>query len=64
MKIFRFSNHLNRWQRVEDEMYLVWIGNQTGAILPRWQDTDFAKCMEGLKKKYTLKQCEKELHLL
>ena len=63
MKIFGFSKHLERWKRVEDEMYLIWIGNQSGAILPRFQDFDFARQMEKLKKKYTLSQCEKQLKI-
>ena len=63
MRIFGFSKNLDRWDRVENEMYLVWIGNQSGAILPKWQDMDFARQMEQLKKKYTLKQCEQNLHL-
>ena len=63
MKIFDFTRQFDRWQRVEDEMYFVWLGNQSGAILPRWQDTDFKKCMMNLKKNYTLKECEKQLRL-
>ena len=62
MRIFNF-NLKSRWQRVEDEMYLVWIGNKSGAILPRFQDSEFQQCMEKLKKNYTLKQCEKQLKL-
>lgn len=62
MKIINF-NPKERWQRVENEMYLVWIGNQSGAILPRFQDMDFANCMKKLKQTYTLKQCEKQLGL-
>lgn len=62
MKIFNF-NLKNRWQRVEDEMYFIWVGNQSGAILPRFQDAEFKNCMENLKKNYTLRQCEKQLGL-
>lgn len=64
MKLFNFSRQFDRWQRVEDEMYLVWIGNQAGAILPRCSDFDFKKSMEYIKQKYTLKQCEQILHLI
>ena len=63
MRIFNFDTK-ERWQRVEDEMYLVWLGNQSGAILPKFQDTNFKKSMEYIKKNYTLKQCEKNLHLI
>lgn len=63
MKIFNFTNRLNRWKRVEDEMYKVWIGNQTGAILPKWLDFDFHSCMKKTKSLYTLRECEANLHL-
>ena len=64
MKIFNFTNRLNRWKRVEDEMYLVWLGNQTGSVLPRWQDSDFKNCMKKTKSLYTLRECEANLHLI
>lgn len=64
MKIFGFSNHLNRWQRVEDELYYTWIGNQTGAILPRISDIDFQIAFEQAKKKHSLNEWEKFLKLV
>lgn len=63
MKIFNF-NLKNRWQRVEDEMYFIWVGNQSGAILPRFQDAEFKNCMKKIRSLYTLRECEANLHLI
>lgn len=62
MKIFNL-NPKERWARVENEMYYIWVGDQKGAILPKWQDIDFKNCMNNLKKIHTLKECEKILNL-
>lgn len=62
MRIFNFDTK-ERWQRVEDEMYLVWLGNQRGAVLPRFLDSDFKKCMKRIKSLYSLRACEKQLKL-
>lgn len=61
MKIFSLSKQLDRWDKVEDALYLTWIGNQTGAILPKSCDIDFKIAFENAKKKHSLKEWEKFL---
>lgn len=63
MKLFNFSKSLDRWDKVENELYYTWIGNQTGAILPRHQDLDFKIAFANAKKKHSLREWEKFLKI-
>lgn len=59
MKINNFGLKKN-WEEVDRVLYDIWCMNQTDTMLPKFLDTDFQRCFNNLKKRYSYKQiCEK-----
>ena len=57
------KNRTNEWESVKDAMYKIWIGSQTGPILPRWCDFEFKKQVARMMKNYSLHDCKQFLNI-
>lgn len=63
LNIFGLNNNQRNWEEVKHALHQVWVGNQSGATLPMFCDSDFQNCFNGIKKKYSLNYCYKKLEL-